>query len=186
MGRVKRFLSKRIPPLRRILIVESGDRAILENLLPHYYEHCPEIDLVTCFGGVPSTYRGGIVFRVHEYAGPEARQRLYHLLWSKGYSAVGIICSEQPIMTKWKWMLAARLPGKLFIINENQDYFWVDRGNWRLVLHFLLFRAGLSGAEAVQTIGRLLLLPFTVLFLLLYATVVHLKRRLRLASHSRI
>lgn len=185
MGRVKRFLSKRIPPLHRILIVESGDREILEQLLPHYYEHCPEIDLVTCFGSVPKSYGSGNVYRVYEFSGPEARSRLYNELWSRGYAAVGIICAEQPIMTKWKWMLAARLPGKLFVINENRDYFWVDRGNWRLVLHFFLFRAGLSGAEAVQTIGRLLLFPFTVLFLLIYATVVHLGRRIRLASHSR-
>lgn len=185
MGRLKRFLSKRVPPLRRILLIESGDRSIVEKLLPHYYEHCPEIDLVTCFAGVPVAFRGGHVFRVHEYQGTEGRRRLCAELWAQDYAAVGILCAEQPIMTKWKWLLAGRLPGKLFIINENYDYFWVDRGNWKTVAHFLLFRAGLSGAEAVQTISRLLLFPFTVLFLLLYATVVHLRRIVRIASHSR-
>ncbi len=166
--------------------MESGDRSILEALLPHYYEHCPQIDLVTCFGGVPTTFRGGTVYRVHDYQGAEGRARLYPELWSRTYDAIGIICAEQPIMTKWKWMLALRLPGKLFVINENQDYFWIDRGNWRTVTHFALFRAGLSGAEAAQTIGRVLLLPFTVLFLVAYATVVHLKRRAYLASHPNL
>jgi hypothetical protein len=32
-------------------------------------------------------------------------------------------------MTKWKWMLAARLPGKVFVVNENGDYFWLDHGH---------------------------------------------------------
>ena len=49
-------------------------------------------------------------------------------------------------MTKWKWAIAAQLPGKLFIVNENVDWFWVDRGNWNTVRHFMLYRAGLSGA----------------------------------------
>ena len=69
-------------------------------------------------------------------------------------------------MMKWKWMLGARVPSKLFIVNENGDHFWVDYSNWRIIKHFILFRAGLSGADAVNTIGRLLLSPFTVIFLL--------------------
>ena len=30
-------------------------------------------------------------------------------------------------MAKWKWALALRLPAKVFVINENGDYFWLDR-----------------------------------------------------------
>jgi uncharacterized membrane protein YtjA (UPF0391 family) len=44
-----------------------------------------------------------------------------------------------------------------------------------------LDRAGLSGAAAVPAVARLLFLPFTVTFLLTYAGVVHLRRRLRLS-----
>jgi hypothetical protein len=82
-------------------------------------------------------------------------------------------------MVKWKWALAARLPAKLFILNENGDYFWFDRGHWSSIRHFLLFRAGLSGAGAVRTIGRLILFPLTLLYLILYAATVHFRRKLR-------
>jgi hypothetical protein len=47
------------------------------------------------------------------------------------------------------------------------------------MLHFALFRAGLTGGDAVTTITRLVMFPFTVLFLLLYAGLVHLRRKAR-------
>jgi thiosulfate reductase cytochrome b subunit len=43
----------------------------------------------------------------------------------------------------------------------------------------VLFRAGLAGAGAVRTLARFFLFPFTLLYLLLYATTVHFRRVLR-------
>ena len=83
-------------------------------------------------------------------------------------------------MTKWKWALAAQIPAKLFVVNENGDFFWVDYTNWRIIVHFFLFRAGLTGAEAVPTLTRLALFPFTLLFLLAYASWVQLRRKMRM------
>jgi hypothetical protein len=156
-------LSRRVPRLERIVLVESGAREVSEKFLPHIYEHCPRVDLVTCFAGYPATFdpARGCSYDISEYHGREGRKRLYSELWNNSYSGVGIICADQPIMTKWKWAFAAQLPGKLFIVNENVDYFWVDRGNWKTVRHFVLFRAGLSGADAVRTITQLLVFPFT-------------------------
>lgn len=181
MGRLKRFLTKRIPKLNHVVLVESGAREIFEILLPQFYHHCPHIDIVTCFAGPPANFDAarGQVYNIADYQGAEGRKRLYAELWKKHYSAVGIICADQPIMTKWKWAIAAQLPGKLFIVNENVDYFWVDRGNWRIVRKFFLYRAGLSGADAVRTLTQLAFLPFSLLYLLLFAGWVHLKRRVR-------
>ena len=92
----------------------------------------------------------GDVFQVADYQGKEGRARLYAELRARGYAAIGIICADQPIMTKWKWALAAQIPAKLFVVNENGDFFWVDYTNWRIIVHFFLFRAGLTGAEAYQ------------------------------------
>jgi hypothetical protein len=181
LGRIKRFLSKRVPRLERAVLVESGAREILERFLPHFYQHCPYIDVVTCFAGAPAGFDNsrGRIYDISDYQGREGRKKLYAELWNQSYSAVGIVCADQPIMTKWKWAIAAQLPGKLFIVNENVDYFWVDRGNWKTVRHFVLFRAGLSGADAVRTITQLLAFPFTVLFLLLWAGWAHARRWMR-------
>jgi hypothetical protein len=159
---------------------------LLDAMLPFLYEQCSQIDIVTCYGGAPSTFRhdAGSVFQIGSYTGADGRQRLIRELNGRGHAAIGIICAAVPIMTKWKWMLAARVPSKLFVINENGDLFWADYSNWRIIKHFILFRAGLSGADAVGTIGRLLLFPFTVMFLLSYAAVVHARRWVRRAVRA--
>src|SRR5712692_3298465 len=122
------FLSKSIPPFSRVLLVESGSRELLEDLLNGLYDVHPEMtaDLVTCYAGLPKHFQAsrGRVFRVGDYPDSRARKRFFAGLSASRYTVIGIICSSEPIMTKWKWVLAARLPAKLFLLNENGDYFW--------------------------------------------------------------
>lgn len=138
-------------------------------------------DLVTCYAGVPKAFREhqGTVYRVTDYPAGPPRQNFYKELQSNGYNIVAIICSAEPIMTKWKWMLAARLRAKLLIINENADYFWFDHSNLSTIRYFILYRAGLTGSGAVRTLARVVLFPFSLLYLILYAMVVHFRRSLR-------
>jgi hypothetical protein len=166
-----------------VLLIESGRRDLFEDLLTGLYSVHPNMtaDLLTCYAGVPEKFRmdRGGVYRVTDYPNRGSRKKLYRLLDANRYTVVGIICSAEPIMTKWKWVLAARLPGKVFILNENGDYFWLDRGHLSNVRHFILFRAGLTGAGAIRTLARLALFPFTLLYLILFAASIHLLRRLR-------
>ena len=177
------FLSRSVPAFSRVLLVESGSRDLFEELLGGLYDHHPQMkaDLVTCYAGVPKNFRNdlGAVYRVTDYPDGRSRQCLYQELAANRYVVVGIICSAEPIMTKWKWMLAARLSGKVFVLNENGDYFWLDRGHLAAIRHFILFRAGLTGSGAVRVLARLILFPFTLLYLILYAATVHLRRKLR-------
>ena len=138
-----------------------------------------EIDLVTCYQGEPHGFHGR-VWRVTDYAGGADRARLWQEIGARDYPVAGIICSAEPIMTKWKWWLAAKLRSKLFIINENGDFFWLDRTHWRQILGFVLYRAGLTGTAAVPAIARLVFFPVTLAYLILYAATVHLRRRIRL------
>jgi hypothetical protein len=179
------FFSREDPPHTRVLLIESGSRSLIERVLPHLHRQFGpdvEVDLVTCYAGLPRGFDAGTtVFRVFDYATPEKRRELVRQLKARGYSSAGIICSAEPIMTKWKWMLAARLPAKFFIMNENGDYFWVHRHNWKTIKRFTLVRSGLAGEGALRTMGRLLVFPFSLIFLILYALVVHARRRLRMA-----
>lgn len=178
------FLTRRLPERTRILLVESGARYLLEGLIPGIrstYGSEISVDLVTCYPGLPRGFDPATtrIYRVTDYRGRQGRARLYRELAANGYSILGIVCSAQPIMTKWKWVLALRLPAKVFVLNENGDYFWLDRAHYAAIRHFVLFRAGLAGAGAVRTLAGLFLFPFTVLYLLLYAATVHSKRALR-------
>jgi hypothetical protein len=186
---VRHFFSRYVPPFRRILLVESGSRYLFDDLLPDLpglHGDGLVMDLVTCYAGEPRGFRPdhGKVYRVSDYSGRAGRKRLYRELAGARYDALGIICAGEPIMTKWKWMLAARVPAKVFVLNENGDYFWLDAGHWRTIRHFILFRAGLSGANAVTTLARLLLFPATLAYLLLYAGMVHLRRKIRMITRS--
>ncbi|MBI3209783.1 MAG: hypothetical protein HYZ37_12920 [Candidatus Solibacter usitatus] len=177
------FFSQRIPDFTRILLVESGARSLLDGLIPGIraiYGERLEIDLVTCYAGEPAGLPGGAkVYRVWDYPDPVSRARLARELCANQYAITGIICSGEPIMNKWKWWLAWKIPAKVFVLNENGDYYWFDYSNWRTMLHFAVFRMGLTGADAVTTIARVLLCPFTLAYLLLYAAFVHLRRKVR-------
>jgi hypothetical protein len=182
---VKDFFRCRIPAYDRFLLIESGSRHLAEGVLPAIYQTYGEnivVDLVTCYSGVPSAFRSkqGAIYNVNEYAGPTGRERLLRELKSRRHTAMGIICSGEPIMTKWKWWLAAKLPVKFLILNENGDHFWFDRSNWRIIRHFILYRAGLSGAGAAGMLVRMAFFPFVVIYLILYATFVHVRRKVSL------
>ena len=143
------------------------------------------VDLVTCYAGLPEGFDPQtVVYRVTDYGSPEGRKELIRELRSREYSFAGMVCSAEPIMTKWKWLIALRVPARFFILNENGDYFWVHRENAATIREFFLVRLGLSGAGAIRTIGRVLIFPFSVLFLLLYAFTAHSGRILRSAFHK--
>jgi hypothetical protein len=186
---VRYLLSRREAPLTGVLLIESGSRSLIERVVPHMratWARDVPIDLITCFGGLPAGLGSETtVFRTTDYATPERRSELLHQLRARNYSMVGMICSGEPIMTKWKWMIALRLPVKVFVINENGDYFWVNREQSATLREFCLVRMGLAGEGAIRTIGRLLIFPFSLVFLLLYAFVAHSGRMVRQVLHPK-
>jgi hypothetical protein len=176
------FFRRHLPECTRILLVESGSRRLIETVIPSLRSNFGEeieIDLVTCFAGEPAGFHGR-VFNVNDYGGASGRHALRNDLSARDYSMAGIICAAEPIMTKWKWWLTARVPAKFFIINENGDYFWLDWGHWRVIREMAADRAGLTGAAAAPALMRLLFFPVTLAYLLFYAFTVHLRRRIRL------
>ena len=178
------FLTGRLPKVDAILLVESGSRGLVEGVIPGLRQNFGGeifIDLVTCYASLPKGFdpERTRVYRVTDYRGRQARRRMYRELAANRYSLMGIICSGEVVMSKWKWALGLRVPAKIFVINENGDYFWLDRMHLRTVRQFVLFRAGLAGSGAVRTLVRLISFPFTLLYLLLYATAIHTRRALR-------
>lgn len=181
-----RCLLRRRIPAGRILFVESGSRDVTERLLPSLQRnHGAPIDVVTCFPGVPEGLPpGAIVFRTGDYHGRSGRKRLYRELRARRYALLGLLCSGEPIMTAWKWALALEVPAKVFIVNENADYFWLDYAHRSTLVHFASLRSGLTGIGGLRTLARLVTFPFTLSWLLAYAAWVHSRRALRLLVHA--
>jgi hypothetical protein len=187
---MKYLFSRAAPTGARILLIESGSRSLLERTVPAIRAAWAEglqFDLVTCFGGLPACLSSDTdVFRVHDYGTPRRRNELISQLRSRDYAYIGMICSAEPIMTKWKWLIALRVPAKVFILNENGDYFWLNRENGSILWEFALVRAGLYGSDAPRTLARLVAFPFAVIYLLLYAFVAHARRAMRLRWKARL
>ncbi len=152
------LLTGRQPAATSILLVESGSRGILERMLPPLQRSWGAgvpVDLVSCFATLPKGFPPETrLYRVSDYRGPEGRGKLYSELAKNRYSHIGIVCSAEPLMTKWKWMLALRLPAKVFMINENADYFWLDRTHSTNIWTFVLLRTGLAVDRARYAFWR--------------------------------
>lgn len=178
------FLTGRLPDVKSILLVESGSRALVEKVIPGLRQVWGDriaIDLVSCFNTLPEGFDRETtrVYRVSDYRGRDGRRKLYRELIASRYSLMGVVCSGEPLMTKWKAALLWQVPAKVFVINENGDYFWLDRLHLKPIREFVLMRAGLAEAGAARTLVRLVSFPVTLLYLSLYAAAVHARRALR-------
>lgn len=175
--------SRHLPPLDDVLVVESGPRELADKFLRHLYEvqASRQVDIVTCYGSAPPSFlpERGVCYSIHdpEYAGK--RFKLIARLRSKPYRAVSVLCSGKPIMTRWKWLIALRVPAKTLIVNEHGDFFFFDWRHRHIVRMLLASRMGMNGGIRMDLLGQLLLFPFTLTFLSLYAGAVHLRRALR-------
>ena len=172
------------PYTTRVLLVESGPRHVLEGLIEGVERNYPgleQIDLLTCYPGLPRGFDAarGRVYRVQDYRGRAARRALFAELRERRPDVCLMLCTGAPVMTKWKWLAAWHAPAKIGMVNEYSDYFWLDRAHWKILIRFLLLRAGLEDYHAFAHLGQIVLLPFTFTFLALYAAQVHLRRWLR-------
>ncbi|MBI3697728.1 MAG: hypothetical protein HY238_23210, partial [Acidobacteria bacterium] len=120
------------------------------------------------------------VFRVTRCRSGADRRRLLGELRSRRYPVLGIICSNEPVMTPWKLAATILIPAKVVIFNENGDFFWLDWRHRKAIRRFLLFRAGLLEDDAVRRLVHIAAFPFILTFLLLYAAYAHLGRAWRL------
>jgi len=180
-----RYITAACPQIRRMLLVESGSRAGLEKAIPKLRDTFGAetiFDLVTCHSGAPAGVGDdGRVWRTQDHTTSGAKAGLLREIRSSGSTVVAILCSDEAIMTRWKWWLAWRLASKVLIVNENGDFFWLDTTNLRTIAHFVKIRMGVDSELGAITVARLAVLPFAVAYLLLYASVIHARRAWRRA-----
>jgi hypothetical protein len=184
------FLSRAVPNPARVLLLESGPRAVAERLIPRLREvFGPQtpIDLLTCLPSDPVGLRPGAeaqaaqVWRATDCPDRRSRWRLLREIRSRGYPVTAVLCADSPLMASWRTAALFVLPSKFLIVNENADFFWLDRGHWRNLLQLWMHRSGVFEESAVRAAARLAAFPFTLVFLVGYAGYVHLVRGMRLA-----
>lgn len=182
-NRLLLLLSRWSPEFDKVLVVESGARAAADQFLQALYkeERPNRVDILTCYGNAPAAFDmgKGHAYLTQHALGGAARKQLFQELAASRYSAVCVLCTGDPIMTKWKWMVALRIPAKLMIVNENADTFWLDRGHVAKARRMVQERMGLHRITPLRILSQALRFPVTLIVLLAYAAFVHARRRLR-------
>lgn len=175
------FLTRRAPPVTRILLIESGPRELGEKAigcLRKAFGADVPIDVLGC--------RRAPLQGVASYADASesrtisARLAVLRRIRRGGYSVAGVLSAGDSTMALWKWAAIAVVPAKFLVLNENVDFFWIDRAHWPNAVALLQQRSGLGGESTVRAMAWFAALPFAALFLLSYAAWVHVARVFRL------
>ncbi len=179
-GGLRYFLSTRTPLVTRILLIESGSRELGEQAikcLRGAFGTAVPVDVLGCR---PSPTMGADnyinVSEAHSISGQLA---ILGRLRKGGYSVAGVLSSGDPTMALWKWAAVLTVPAKFLVLNENVDFFWVDRAHWSNAAALLRQRSGLGGESTVRAMAFFAALPFAAIFLLSYAAWVHAGRGVR-------
>lgn len=171
------------PSFERILVIESGPRKIADTFLQHLYEiqKSDQVDLLTCYPGAPKSFdpQRGAIYSVHHPDAKSDRSLFIRKLLAKPYTVVAILCTGDSVLTKWKWVIALRTKAKVLIVNEFDGFFLVDRKHLRPAKMMLWIRLGLHQQLKLHLLVELLLVPFTIGYLALYAVWVHARRAVR-------
>jgi hypothetical protein len=180
------FLRRHIPQPERVLLVESGSRWILEKAWERMRAIFPgaRYDLCTCFPGEPAPGGCQRVFRVTEAGGLTGKLRMLLAMRRAAAPIAALLFTTEPILRTWKLALLLLLPSKLLIVNENADFFWLDRSNLGVIRQFMAVRAGVGGAEFLRSAFRIAVFPFVLIFLAISALCAYAVRWTRLLVWS--
>ena len=175
------------PPFRRVLLIESGSRPIADRFLQSVYqfEGCSQVDVLTCFSTPPEAFQDqrGQVFFVTDPAIAGNRRQFLRALASVPYDIVAVLSTDSRILRNWKWAVSLLTRAKIVLIEENEDFFFLDYGYLRHIkVDFPRLRQ--EQITHLRLAGEVLLMPLMISYLLLYAGQVHLRRLLRNKTHS--
>lgn len=183
-------LSSVHPSFERLLVIESGPREVTEVFLKHLYEvqRSERVDLLTCYVGAPQTFdsQRGVIYSVHDADAKANRTKFIRKVLRGPYNVVAILCTGDPVLTKWKWIIALRVNAKVLIVNEYAGFFLLDLKHRRPAQMMLRLRLGLHRPVQFHLFGELLLVPFTMAYLAFYAAAVHTRKYLRSLAGPKI
>ena len=172
------------PKSDSILLVESGTRGLLEGLIAGLRQAWGDqipIDLVTCYATPAQGLRAAQYARLPRRRLPRARRARTPVsrtrrqpLRAGGDHLLRRNCHGQVEMGA-----GAAHSGQAFYHQRERRLLLVRPPHLGTIRQFVLFRSGLAGSGAVRTLVRLISFPFTLLYLLLYASSAHARRAMR-------
>ncbi len=180
---MKWFLRPSAPPIKRLLLVESGPRSEAEHLVSLLRESvCGNvpIDLFTCLAGEPAGLgEGSQTWRSYDASNNAERWSLFRSLRRERHAAAAILVGESPLLRTWKFALAGLLPAKILLVDQREGLVWMDRTHWRQVVRIAVSRSGVLNPDFLRKAAHVAALPVSLTILLGFAAKVHLARLIR-------
>lgn len=175
------LFSRRRPPFQRVLLIESGARPTADQFLRYVYQLNPnsQVDVLTCFDTPPETFQNqrGQMFVVTDPAIAGNRQQFLRSVASKPYDVVALLHTGSGILRKWKWAITLLTRAKIVLVPADQGLTFLDYGRF-LQFHVNVPRLRREQVTRFRLAGEVLLMPFVISYLLIYAGSVHLRRLL--------
>src|SRR3990172_1686617 len=116
MATMKYFLRGKIPAARDVLVIESGSpegtrRALggIRRIFPDARYH-----LLTCWPDPPPDLFAD-VFRAADYPSGWEKVRLLVSFARRRWRVLAILCTGEPILSRWKILALALLPAKVLV-----------------------------------------------------------------------
>lgn len=174
---VRGFLTRSTPAVTRILLIESGPRELGHKAVERLKTVFPDarVDVLCCISTTPEGVERA--WRVQDHAG--SRWGLLRELRRERHPVAAVLMGEDGIMGPWRWATLAALPAKFLVVNENADFFWLDRGHLGPLTQFIQRRSGLGDDSVLRAFWRIVSFPFLLVYLAGYAAYVHAVRAVR-------
>ncbi len=176
-----RYIFGKFPAADDVLLIESGSPAVGRRVLEKLRALFPKAryHLLTCWPDVPAGLCQS-VFRASDYPASLDKVRLLVSLARRKWRVLAILCTGEQVLWRWKLLALVLFPSKVLIVNEHADFFWLDWAHRRNVRQFLAVRWGVNRDEIAATVLRALVFPLTLLYLLLTALYLYVRRWRRL------
>lgn len=175
------LFSKAYPSFDRVLLVESGTREITEKVLHRFYEieNIGRLDVLTCYSGVPRSFdtARGVIYSIHTEAA-QSHLRFIRTVLATPYTAVAILSTDSGVLARWKWAVALLTKANVVMIHQEGSFHCA--GFWRRIARLISpkpMRIWIT--DQLRLAAEVLLMPFTISYLLLFAAAVHARRLLR-------
>ena len=177
------FLRKKVPPIERMLLIESGPRSEVVALIPQLRASvcgAAPMDLFTCLPDDPQGL-GAAARRWRSFNAATHSERWQMLLELRRqrHTAATVLCSNGPLLAFWKVALVLLLPAKILVVDKEQGQFWLDVAHWRQTARLAVSRSGVRNPEFLRAVANIAYLPIGLCILLAFAAKVHLAKLMR-------
>ncbi len=177
------FLRKKVPPIERMLLIESGPRSDALELIPQLRASvcgAAPLDLFTCLPDDPDGLGASARrWRSFNAATHTERWRMLLELRRQRHAAATVLCSNSPLLALWKVALILLLPAKILVVDKEQGHFWLDIAHWRQAARLAVSRSDVRNPEFLRAVANVAFLPIGLCILLAFAAKVHLAKFMR-------